>query len=85
MITRIQKWGQQPGAANPKAMLVELNIGENTPIEIRQEGGKIMLTPIPEPKFTLEEMLTQIHPDNLTMKSIPGQAVGKRELVMGHL
>jgi antitoxin MazE len=64
-ITRIQKWGNSYGIRIPKNIMDEMGLRPDTRLEIHQEQGKIALTPLHEPKVSLDELLEQITPENL--------------------
>jgi antitoxin MazE len=64
-ITRIQKWGNSYGVRIPKNIMDELGLRPDTRLDIRQEQGKIVITPIQEPMAALDELLKQITPENL--------------------
>ncbi len=64
-ITRIQKWGNSYGLRIPKSILEELELSPDTRLEIRQEDGKIIISPIRPFKVSLDELLKQITPENM--------------------
>ncbi len=63
--TRIQKWGNSYGLRIPKNIMEEMALQPDTRLDIHQEQGRIVLTPIHESKVTLDELLEQITPENL--------------------
>lgn len=74
--TRIQKWGNSYGLRIPKSIMDELEIHPDTRLEIQQEQGRIVITPIRDHKLTLEDLLAQITPDNLHSEVDWGDTAG---------
>ena len=65
MITKIQKWGHSFALRIPKSMVVELNLKVNSPLEIKLEDNRLVISPITQPEYQLDELLKQITPENL--------------------
>jgi len=65
MITKIQKWGHSFALRIPKSMAVELKLEENSPLEIRLEDNRLVIYPVMQPEFKLDELLELITPENL--------------------
>jgi antitoxin MazE len=65
MITHIQKWGNSLALRIPWRLAAKLRLEPNSAVEIRQEGGRLILIPVQAPGYTLDELLAQIQPDNL--------------------
>ncbi len=77
--TRIQKWGNSFGLRIPKTIIDELELRPDTQLEIHQEEGRIIITPVREPKVSLEELLAKITPDNMHGEVDWGSAAGREE------
>ena len=75
--TRIQKWGNSYGLRIPKSIMEELAIQPDTRLDIQEENGRIVITPIRDKKLTLDDLLTQITPDNLHGEVDWGETAGK--------
>ncbi len=76
-ITRIQKWGNSYGIRIPKNIMEEMELKPDSRLEIRQEEGRIVLTPIQPPKIVLDELINQITPENLHDEMDWGTPTGK--------
>jgi antitoxin MazE len=77
MRTKVQKWGNSFAIRIPKAFTSEVQLKNNSLVEISIVKGKIIVTPIPAPTWTLDEMLAGITKDNLHDEVDTGFAVGK--------
>jgi len=76
MITKIQKWGHSFALRIPKSMAVELKLKENSPLEIRLEDDRLVIYPVPQPEFKLDELLELITPENLHAEAGMSMPVG---------
>ena len=77
MKIQVQKWGNSLALRIPKSFAVESNIGQGSTVEVSLENGKIIVFPIAEPEFSLDEMLTQITAENLHGEVDTGRSVGQ--------
>jgi antitoxin MazE len=64
MRTRVNKWGNSLGLRIPKAFADEMNLKEDSSIEMRAEDGTLLITPVSEREWTLEELLAGITNEN---------------------
>ncbi len=76
-ITKIKQWGNSLGVRIPQALLEQLNLRADAEVEIRVEEGRLILSPVEGPRFTLEELLAQITPESLHEEIDFGGPVGK--------
>lgn len=76
MRTRIQKWGNSLALRIPKTFAGEVGLGKETPVEVSVADGKIVITPVPEKKPTLEQLLKKITDDNIHKEFDTGPAAG---------
>ena len=64
MKTRIQKWGNSLALRIPRPFAEESNLREDSAVDLSVRNGKLIVVPIAEPQFTLEELVGQITPEN---------------------
>ena len=64
MKTRIQKWGNSLALRIPRPFAEESNLHEDSAVDVSVRNGKLVVVPIAEPQFTLEELVEQITPEN---------------------
>lgn len=76
MQTRIAKWGDSLAVRIPKAFASEAQLEEGMEVELSVEDGRIILGPV-RPKYSLEELLEGITPENLHPETDWGPPVGK--------
>ena len=77
MTTKIQQWGNSLALRIPKAFAVEANLHKGAVVDVSEEGGKIILTPVKKRKFTLEGLLSGVKKENIHREVSTGKRVGK--------
>ena len=77
MTTKIQQWGNSLALRIPKAFAVEANLYKGAVVDVSEEGGKIILTPVKKRKFTLESLLAGVTKENIHSEISTGKRVGK--------
>jgi antitoxin MazE len=76
MRTRIQKWGNSLALRIPKSFATEVGLQKETAIEVTLADGKLVITPVAEPKPTLKQLLAKITKENLHHEVDTGPAAG---------
>jgi len=77
IITHIRKWGNSLAVRFPQSLLAQINLQVDEKVEISLDEGRIILSPVKKPKYTLDELLTQITPESLHDEIDFGKPVGK--------
>ncbi len=76
MLTKVQKWGNSLALRIPKPFALDAQLENDSLVEISFVKGQIIVTPIPAPSWTLDELLAGITEDNLHSEIDTGFAVG---------
>ena len=76
MLTKVQKWGNSLALRIPKTFALDANLQNDSLVEISLVKGKIIITPVPMPNWSLDDLLAGITPDNLHGEVDTGSAVG---------
>ncbi len=76
MRTRIQKWGNSLALRIPKSFATEVGLQRETPIEVSLADGKLVITPIANPKPVLKQLLAKVTKENLHHEVNTDPAVG---------
>jgi antitoxin MazE len=76
MKTRVQKWGNSLALRIPKSFANEVGLQRETSVEVSLAGGKLVITPVTQPKLTLKQLLVKITKENLHREVDTGSAVG---------
>jgi antitoxin MazE len=76
MQARVQRWGNSLAIRIPKPFALEIGLEQNTLVTVSISEGKLLLEPIVEPKYTLEQLLAEVTADNIHHEVETGPAVG---------
>ena len=77
MKVQIQKWGNSLALRIPKSFAIESKIEQGSTVEVSLESGKIIVFPVAEPEFSLDDLLEGVTPENLHGEIDTGASVGK--------
>jgi antitoxin MazE len=77
MRTRVKKWGNSLGLRIPKTFADEINLKENSSIEMMMQEGTLLITPVTEREWTLEELLVGVTDENRRHEWDAGPAEGE--------
>jgi antitoxin MazE len=77
MKVQIQKWGNSLALRIPKSFAVESKVEQGSMVEVSLEQGKIIVAPIFEPEFALEDLLSKVTKRNLHAEVDTGSPRGK--------
>lgn len=73
----VKKWGNSASVRIPAAIMQAARIALDTPVDVREEDGRIIIEPDREPEFNLDSLLDQISDDNRHDEFGPGEPLGK--------
>ncbi|MGN7964181.1 AbrB/MazE/SpoVT family DNA-binding domain-containing protein [Brucella sp. 22210] len=73
----IKKWGNSAAVRLPAAIMEAVHLELDTAVDVREEGGRIVIEPVRQPNYRLEELLAGITPDNVHEEVDFGASVGK--------
>jgi antitoxin MazE len=77
MRTQIQKWGNSLALRIPKSFAADSKIEEGSIVDMSLVKGKLVIEPIYEPTYTLDELLAGITKKNIHAEVDTGRSVGK--------
>ena len=63
MGVQVKKWGNSAAIRIPSAIMAaaELSVGQE--VEVREEGGRLIIEPVLKPVYTLDELLAGMKPE----------------------
>ena len=76
MKTTVQKWGNSLAVRIPRPFADEVNLEENSAVDLSVRGGKLVIVPA-QPELTLEALVQEITDDNRHQEFETGKAVGR--------
>jgi len=79
MRVALKKWGNSVSVRIPAAVMREFNLSVDQEVDLRAEDGKLLIEPIRDerPRYSLDELVAGIRPDNLHEAVDFGEPVGK--------
>ena len=76
----VKKWGNSASVRIPAAIMKAARLNLDDAVNVREEGGCIIIEPVRPSVYDLAELLANITPDNLHSETDFGSAVGKEAL-----
>ncbi|HZG41549.1 MAG TPA: AbrB/MazE/SpoVT family DNA-binding domain-containing protein [Longimicrobium sp.] len=76
MRAQIQQWGQSLALKIPNAFASETALSSGSEVDVTVEDGRLVITPSTKPRYTLEELVAGITPENRHGEIDTGPAVG---------
>ncbi len=77
MQTKIKKWGNSLALRIPKSFALNANLRQDELVDISIDKEKIIITPIGEKEYSLDDLLAGVSEDNLHDEINTGAPVGK--------
>jgi len=76
MKTKVQKWGNSLALRIPKSFAAETLLEPDTEVDLSLVKGKLVITPITEPAYSLKQLLEGVTEENIHAEVDTGTAVG---------
>ena len=80
MRVTVKKWGNSASVRIPAAILEAAHLKLDETVDIREEGGRIVIEPVPPREYDLGQLLAGITPENLHAEIGFGAPMGKEAL-----
>ena len=65
MRVRVQKWGNSLALRIPKSFATETELDPGSEVDLTLEEGRLVITPLSEPAFSLDDLLAKVTRENL--------------------
>lgn len=76
----VKKWGNSASVRIPAGIMEAARLSLDAPVDVREEGGRIVIEPIRSNEYDLTRLLAGITPENLHAEVDFGAPVGKELL-----
>lgn len=76
MVATIAKWGNSLAIRIPQNLAKEINLAEGSEVKLVLIDGKLTIEPIVRRRYSLEELIEAMTPENLHNEIDTGVAVG---------
>ncbi len=80
MRTIVKKWGNSASVRIPTAIMEAASLQLDDTVDIREDGGRVIIEPVRMGSYDLGQLLNGIKPDNLHGEVGFGEVVGKEML-----
>jgi antitoxin MazE len=77
MITTVEKWGNSLAIPIPVDLARDIHLAEGMEIDLRVIDGNLVIQTRNRKRYTLDELVAEIEPENLHGEVDSGIAVGK--------
>lgn len=77
MRVTVRKWGNSASLRIPSAMMRAVGLELDQPVELIQEGDRLIIEPVSRPRYDLAALLDAITDDNRHDEVETGAAIGK--------
>jgi len=65
MQAQFSKWGNSIAVRIPSALVKELEVAEGSAAEVTVKDGSLVVTPVPRPTYTLDQLLEGMTTENM--------------------
>ncbi len=76
----VKKWGNSASVRIPAAVMEAARLSLDQPVDIREEGGRVIIEPMREPAFSLNDLLAAVTDENIHAEFDFGPPVGEELL-----
>ena len=76
----VKKWGNSASVRIPAAIMAAARLRLDEAVDVREEGGRIVIEPIQPKEYELDQLLAAITPENRHAEAAFGAPVGKESL-----
>jgi antitoxin MazE len=72
----VKKWGNSAAVRIPAAVLEAAQVHLDQPVDVREEGGRIVIEPIRPPRYQIDALIAAITDENRHEPVDMGKPVG---------
>ena len=77
MRVQVKKWGNSASVRIPAAVMAAAALSLDQAVEVRADGGRIIIEPIVAPVYDLDQLLDQMTPETFHDEEDFGPPVGQ--------
>ena len=76
MRVQVKKWGNSASVRIPASVMAAAALKIDQPVEVHEEGGRVIIEPVTAPTYELDALLAGMTPDTFPEEIDFGTAVG---------
>ncbi|WP_070157673.1 AbrB/MazE/SpoVT family DNA-binding domain-containing protein [Sphingobium phenoxybenzoativorans] len=73
----VKKWGNSASVRIPASIMAAASLRVDQEVDVREEGGRIVIEPVVAPSYDLDTLLDAMRPDTFPDDADFGAPVGK--------
>ena len=77
MKVQVKKWGNSASVRIPASVMAAADLSIDQAVDVREEGGRIIIEPVKAPVYDLDQLLQRMAPDTFPEDADFGAPVGK--------
>jgi antitoxin MazE len=77
MQVQVKKWGNSASVRIPSSVMAAASLRIDQVVDVREEGGRVIIEPIPVPSYDLDELVARMAPETFPDDNDFGSAVGR--------
>ena len=77
MTVQIKKWGNSASVRIPASVMAAAELHLDQEVEVRSEGGRIIIEPVKAPNYDLDQLLDRMTPDTFHEDADFGPPMGQ--------
>lgn len=59
----VKKWGNSASVRIPASVMAAAALNVDQPVDVREEGGRVVIEPIRKPAYDLDQLLADMTPE----------------------
>ena len=76
MRVQVKKWGNSASVRIPASVMAAAALRVDQAVDVREEGGRVIIEPIAAPAYDLDDLLARMTPDTFPEDVDFGRPVG---------
>jgi antitoxin MazE len=76
MRVQVKKWGNSASVRIPASVMAAASLRIDQAVDVREEGGRIIVEPVTAPSYDLDDLLAKMTPDTFPEEVDFGRPVG---------
>lgn len=76
MRVHVKKWGNSASVRIPASVMAAASLRVDQAVDVREEGGRVIIEPVAAPSYDLDDLLAKMTPDTFPEDVEFGPPVG---------
>jgi antitoxin MazE len=76
MRVQVKKWGNSASVRIPASVMAAASLRVDQAVDVREEGGRVIIEPVAAPSYDLDDLLAKMTPDTFPEEIDFGRPAG---------